>query len=107
MPKVTLISVFNDHVEAKLIDVPARPGTEVLSREKIEEAIAQKKKLNEFRAGLMEERHLCDLLTIFSEQVKIQGVSDEIRQVSWDAVQEYEKKLAGGHDNVWTKANNT
>lgn len=94
-PKVTLIHVYKDHVEAELVDVPAKPGNEVLSRKQLEAEKAHKLMLTEFKSGL-EERQLCDLDEIFKEQSKVLGVSEDIQEVGWKAIREFERRSVGG-----------
>jgi DNA repair exonuclease SbcCD nuclease subunit len=80
VPKVTLIKCYPDHVEALLFNVPARPGSDILSRERLEEIKQHNEMLNVFKDSLQNERLSCNIHDVFEAQARGMGVSDAVRE---------------------------
>lgn len=95
MPKATLIKVFKDHCEASLIDVPARQGDEVLSREKIVEERERKKALVAFRGtlDLDLDNVSCNIDELMDMHAKAANIPEPVFEVSKKAITLYEATL--------------
>jgi exonuclease SbcC len=93
MPQVTLLNAHKEYVEATLVPVPSMPGNKVLSRKHIEDEKKHKQMLTEFSAGLGDKQEVCDLVDIFNKEATIQEIEQEVRKMSWKAIETYEQKL--------------
>lgn len=77
--------------EIKLLDIPCKPGSEVLSRAKIEENIQRQVTLEHFAKSLGDGPILCDINEMMDRHAKENKVPLEVISTSRKAIEAFEK----------------
>lgn len=92
-PQVSLIKCYKDHSDIFLIDVPAKSGTEVLSRTHILEEKAKNESLAIFSNSLQAQMLSCDVNAVFDVQAKLLNIEPGVRSKALDAYTVWDSRM--------------